>query len=402
MNLKTQINMEKKFKSFAALLLAASLTFTSCEKNDDPVPDSSEVEAKDIDYNSENAASWGNYMQNVSSLLKKDASNLYSYWSTSYKGGEAYATTFKNHSGGDFSSALNCVEEIFDKCAEIANEVGAAKIGDPMSKYESGDKEGALYAVESWYSWHSRDDYTNNIWSIRNSYYGKISENDNDDSKDIQENSLYNLLESLNPEQNKKLDEAIHQTAAAIQAIPQPFRNNINSSEAKAAQAACLELETVLIETKAIVRSAYEGKADDPKLDAIVAQYTDYVVLPTYKWLMEENSKLHDAVETFRTSPSDANFEAAASAWISAREPWEKSEGFLFGPVDAEGLDPNMDSWPLDQEGIVNILKSGNFDDMNWSEGESDEAIEAAQALRGFHTLEFLLFKDGQPRKVNN
>ena len=63
--------MEKKFKSFAALLLAASLTFTSCEKNDDPVPDSSEVEAKDIDYNSENAASWGNYMQNVSSLLKK-------------------------------------------------------------------------------------------------------------------------------------------------------------------------------------------------------------------------------------------------------------------------------------------------------------------------------------------
>ena len=152
--------MEKKFKSFAALLLAASLTFTSCEKNDDPVPDSSEVEAKDIDYNSENAASWGNYMQNVSSLLKKDASNLYSYWSISYKGGDAYTTTFKNHSGGDFSSALNCVEEIFDKCAEIANEVGAAKIGDPMSKYESGDKEGALYAVESWYSWHSRDDYT--------------------------------------------------------------------------------------------------------------------------------------------------------------------------------------------------------------------------------------------------
>ena len=72
--------MEKKFKSFAALLLAASLTFTSCEKNEDPVPVTPAVEAKDIDYNSENAASWGNYMQNVSSLLKKDAANLYSYW----------------------------------------------------------------------------------------------------------------------------------------------------------------------------------------------------------------------------------------------------------------------------------------------------------------------------------
>ena len=42
----------------------------------------------------------------------------------------------------------------------IANEVGDAKIKDPYTKYTSGDKEGGLYAVESWYSWHSRDDYT--------------------------------------------------------------------------------------------------------------------------------------------------------------------------------------------------------------------------------------------------
>ena len=83
-----------------------------------------------------------------------------------------------------------------------------------------------------------------------------------------------------------------------------------------------------------------------------------------------------------------------------AREPWEKSEAFLFGPVDALGLDPNMDSWPLDQVAIVNILNSGNFDDLNWTDGESDDEIEAAQNVRGFHTLEFLLFKNGEPRTV--
>ena len=38
--------------------------------------------------------------------------------------------------------------------------------------------------------------------------------------------------------------------------------------------------------------------------------------------------------------------------------PWEQSEAFLFGPVDILGLDPNMDSWPLDQVAIVNILNS--------------------------------------------
>jgi hypothetical protein len=61
-----------------------------------------------------------------------------------------------------------------------------------------------------------------------------------------------------------------------------------------------------------------------------------------------------------------------------------------------------MDSWPLDADGIYQLLKTQQWADMQWGEGDSDEAIESAQALRGYHTLEYLLFKDGQPRKVNN
>ena len=67
---------------------------------------------------------------------------------------------------------------------------------------------------------------------------------------------------------------------------------------------------------------------------------------------------------------------------------------------DRLGLDPNMDSWPLDQNAIVQNLNTGSFDDLDWSDGDSDDVIEAAQNLRGFHTLEFLLFKDGQPRRI--
>ncbi|MDE6279469.1 MAG: peptidase M75, partial [Paramuribaculum sp.] len=68
---------------------------------------------------------------------------------------------------------------------------------------------------------------------------------------------------------------------------------------------------------------------------------------------------------------------------------------------DAMGLDHNMDSWPLDQDNIVQILNSGNFDNLNWIDGDDDDKIEAVQSVRGFHTLEFLLFKDGKPRTVN-
>ena len=103
----------------------------------------------------------------------------------------------------------------------------------------SGKKTEALYAVESWYSWHSRDDYTNNIYSIRNAYYG---------SRDgsINNNSLSKLVAKYDQELDQKVKQAIDRAAKNIQAIPQPFRNNINSTEAQNAMEACAELAEVL------------------------------------------------------------------------------------------------------------------------------------------------------------
>ncbi len=124
-------------------------------------------------------------------------------------------------------------------------------------------------------------------------------------------------------------------------------------------------------------------------------------MVPTYTLLAQRNAALKASVEALCAAPSNATFETAANAWMSAREPWEKSEAFLFGPVDAMGLDPNMDSWPLDQASIIQILNSGNFNDLNWSDGDSDDAIEAKQGVRGFHTLEFLLFLNGRPRTLS-
>ena len=62
-----------------------------------------------------------------------------------------------------------------------------------------------------------------------------------------------------------------------------------------------------------------------------------------------------------------------------------------------------MDSWPLDVDAIKNLLTSQNWAEMQWSGDydEEDEAIEAAQSVRGYHTLEYLLFLDGVPRTVD-
>ena len=381
-----------------ALLLSAicgGMLMASCSDNNEPGTDKDkDADAANFDYTAANAASWQNYMVQVAYLLKNDASSLYDAWNTSYEGGRPYAAIFKSHDGETYSSAADCIEEIIDGCIDIASEVGSQKIGEPYRLYTGGKTTEALYAVESWYSWHSRDDYSNNIYSIRNSYLGTLDGT-------LSSNSISAYVAGVDAALDSEIKAAISTAAADILAIPQPFRNNINSSEARKAKDSCSDLEELLDRRlKPVIANA--GSAAETRFDAIVANYVDNIVLPTYLSLKQKNEALYNSVLAFKTSPSDNAFAAVCNAWLVAREPWEKSEAFLFGPVDALGLDPNMDSWPLDQDQIAQVLNSGNYDDLNWIDGDADDKIEAAQSVRGFHTLEFLVFKDGKARGVNN
>ena len=165
---------------------------------------------------------------------------------------------------------------------------------------------------------------------------------------------------------------------------------------------ACAELANLLTNTLKPTITNNSTLNSNSTLDPIVKQYVDVVVLPTYLDLKNETEALYQTVSTFQANPSNAAFTTAALAWVNARVPWERSEAFLFGPVASKGLDPNMDSWPLDQDAIVNILNSGNYADLEWSGDydEDNEDIAAAQNVRGFHTLEYLLFKDGKARTI--
>lgn len=205
---------------------------------------------EDADYAAD-PNSWCNYMKAVAALLKKDAADLYAAWAISYNGGAAYVDVFKNHNNSTYPTALACVEEILDGCITIADEVGNAKIGDPYNLYVSGNTEEALYAVESWYSWHSKEDYTNNIYSIRNAYFGSRS-------KDESDNSISELVDEYNPALDAEVKAAITAAEQAIMAIPTPFRNHINSQEAVVAMDACADLVNVLEKLKAEIRNYFE------------------------------------------------------------------------------------------------------------------------------------------------
>jgi len=295
----------------------------------------------------------------------------------------------------DDGGALSCVEQILDGCSDISNEVGEAKIGDPLSLYNDGQYEKALYSVESWYSWRSREDYSNNIISVRNAYCGSLDGS-------VAEHSISALLAKENASLDASMKNAIQDAYDAILAIPDPFCQNINSEEATVAQEKCADLNGIIENVKSYIQRNANINTNSV-LDPIVNNYVDVVVLPTYQKLSENVDLLYAAVQNFCTSPSDDTFSEAAKAWIAAREPWEMSEAFLgFGPVDSEGLDPNMDSWPLDQKQIANILVSGNYDDMEWNPDDNEDDISNAQNIRGFHTLEFLIFKEGKSRTTTD
>lgn len=345
---------KKNYFYLAALSLAMTFSMGACSDNDDPTPDGGGKDPVSLDYSSENAVAWGNYMYNVAMLLNNDATTLYNSWVTDYVDEQGshgpYATIFKDQTAGAYQSPLSCIEEMIESGMwNIANEVGDAKIKDPYTKYTSGDKEGGLYAVESWYSWHSRDDYTNNIFSIRNTYYGRIDDNDVskvdgnlsafnsykdfDDEGDIAEHSLSKLIASTNPDLDEEIKTLIFASAKAIQAIPQPFRNNIDSEEAVAAMNTCMELANLLLnEVKPYVNQTFGDPEYDDDLDAIAEQFVDAVVLPTYKDLQEKNKLLLVQVNQFRQKPEQRQLRKGLQLMDHGPRTMGKERSFPYRP----------------------------------------------------------------------
>jgi uncharacterized iron-regulated protein len=132
----------------------------------------------------------------------------------------------------------------------------------------------------------------------------------------------------------------------------------------------------------------------DEVYKAILREYVDATVVPTYRSLAEAALEMRVANQALKQGQSAAAIEAAADAWMTARIFWEKSEAFLFGPVgeDAFDIDGHIDSWPLEKNAIDEVLA-------NEAAGLTSASCWRMDAEEiGFHVTEYLLFRDGHPR----
>ena len=137
--------------------------------------------------------------------------------------------------------------------------------------------------------------------------------------------------------------------------------------------------------------------------EAIVKQYLDQTVYPTYGNLAKEAQNLVDHLEALKENKTQNNLDQAALSFLEARKWWEKSEAFLFGAASDFGIDPHIDSWPLDEDAFNRLMDSPEM--IAQLANDEDGTVAGDQlgnALLGFHGIEYILFRDGQPRDVND
>ncbi|MDR0732901.1 MAG: hypothetical protein LBF08_02395 [Dysgonamonadaceae bacterium] len=386
-----------KLSIYFLALLAAGVMLSSCKD------DEGEKNQENFDTQIEALAltlKWNNYLQAASEELYEDCVKLYAAWAgptalsdeeMEIVGGSTFFADL-GHPNGYAASVKNpetpehSVEEtLVQGSIDIAGEVGEQKIGGPNQLAKDGQTAQAVLEVESWYSFNSLDDYANNIVSIRNSYFGGRG------ATTAQTASLSEFVHGKNAALDAEIIAAINGAYNAIKAMDAPFRSHLTGAKVDTAMDACGDLATIF---EGQLIPFVQENADEDAYTAILQKYADEIVVATYEDMKNEAKALRDAVRAFVATPSQNSLNAAADAWRATRIPWEQSESFLFGPADLLGLDPSLDSWPLDQRDIHTILT-----DNKQSVAEIREEI-GEESVRGFHTIELLLFKDGKPRVV--
>ena len=141
----------------------------------------------------------------------------------------------------------------------------------------------------------------------------------------------------------------------------------------------------------------------DSKKTAIITQYVNAVVVPTYKSLADEANNLAALCEQLRQNPSQSKVDECCQTWIKARKYWELSEAFLYGAAADYNIDPHIDSWPLQKSQLDNILANSALITALDEEGAGADAFATlGYGLLGFHAVEYVLFRDGAARNVND
>lgn len=139
---------------------------------------------------------------------------------------------------------------------------------------------------------------------------------------------------------------------------------------------------------------------EEQALKEAIVPYVDNTIIATYKAMADEAILMSDACtkakETYLNGDKKKATEYVAEAcehWTESRKAWELSEAFLFGAAGDYNIDPHIDSWPLDQVALDNLLNNQKMMDAIGAGDFDYITSNLGYGLLGYHALEYILFQ---------
>lgn len=162
-------------------------------------------------------------------------------------------------------------------------------------------------------------------------------------------------------------------------------------SYGNAAIDACEKTVTALSAANETIATANLSEEQETALRQVLTNLVSNVIVPTYTDLANDVEDLEKTLNGLTVSTiTQAQIDKACADFKAARQHWERSEAFLGGAASDFSIDPTIDSWPLDRAELLDYFKGG-----------MTAEIEDESTILGFHALEFILFRNGQNRKVS-
>ena len=153
---------------------------------------------------------------------------------------------------------------------------------------------------------------------------------------------------------------------------------------------ACADVVNQFENANKVIAQASLTAEQEEYLRQVLTGLVSNVIIPTYTNLANDVEDLEKTLNGLTVNTiTQAQIDKACTDFKAARLNWEQSEAFLMGAASDFDIDPTIDSWPLNRTLLLSYFNNGM----------DEEMLEDATIL-GFHALEFILFRDGQPRKV--
>lgn len=129
-----------------------------------------------------------------------------------------------------------------------------------------------------------------------------------------------------------------------------------------------------------------EGSVDDCNNDsfdrgALLTNWADNIIIPSYTLYTTELTALQTAKEVFIATPNEDNLALVRSAWITAYTTWQNVSIYEIGQAENIRLRDYTNTYPLDESLVDSNISSGNY----------ILSISTNLAAQGLPALDYLL-----------